>query len=255
MKPPVVIIGLGEIGGVFARALLRAGHPVVPVVRGDDPAACAAAVTAPRMAVVAVGESDLAATLASLPAPWKDRVVLLQNELLPADWEPYGFRAPTVISLWFEKKKGQDVKVLLPSPALGPYAETLRDALARVDVPVRVLDSAEALLHELVLKNLYILTTNIAGLEVGGTVSELWTGHNELARAVAADVIRLQKALTGQPFDDRRLIDGMLEAFAADPDHRCMGRSAPARLQRALALAQQHGVAVPALDAIARTQG
>ena len=36
MKKPVVIIGIGEIGGVFARGLLRAGYPLVPVNRNDD---------------------------------------------------------------------------------------------------------------------------------------------------------------------------------------------------------------------------
>ncbi len=52
MKSPVIIIGIGEMGGVFAR----------------------------------------------------------------------GFVQPTVISVWFEKKKGRDVKVLIPSPAYGPAA-------------------------------------------------------------------------------------------------------------------------------------
>ncbi len=36
MHKPVVIVGLGEMGSVFARGFLRAGYPVVPVVRGHQ---------------------------------------------------------------------------------------------------------------------------------------------------------------------------------------------------------------------------
>ena len=36
MRKPVIIIGIGEIGGVLARGLLRSGYPLVPVNRNDD---------------------------------------------------------------------------------------------------------------------------------------------------------------------------------------------------------------------------
>ena len=36
MKPPVVIVGMGEMGGVFARGLLGAGHPVHPALRNTS---------------------------------------------------------------------------------------------------------------------------------------------------------------------------------------------------------------------------
>lgn len=32
MKHPVVLIGVGEMGGVFGRGLLKLGHPVFPVI-------------------------------------------------------------------------------------------------------------------------------------------------------------------------------------------------------------------------------
>ena len=37
MKSPVVLIGIGEMGAVFARGFLRAGYPVYPVTRQTDP--------------------------------------------------------------------------------------------------------------------------------------------------------------------------------------------------------------------------
>jgi len=254
MKPPVIVIGIGEMGSVFARGLLHCGHPVYPVVRDTDITALARHLPTPERVLVAVAESDLHPVLEKIPAPWQPRLVLLQNELLPADWQQYGYTNPTIISVWFEKKHGQDVKVLIPSPLFGPGARLLADALASLDIPAHVLADEQALLFELVVKNVYIVTTNCAGLVTGGTVSELWRDHRELGEALAHEVIRIQQALTGQPFNPDDLIIAMLEAFAGDPDHNCKGRSAPARLARALQQADAAGLEVPRLRAIAASQ-
>jgi len=251
MDKPVVVIGIGEIGSVFARGFLRLGYPVVPVTRDMHMGVVAADVSEPEMVIVAVAEKDLHATLQQLPDVWRDRLVLLQNELLPGDWQQHGLENPTVISVWFEKKQGMDSKVVIASPAYGGFAGLLKQALATLNIPVTVLADVEALLFELVLKNLYILTTNIAGIEAGGNVRELWQKHNELACEVAADVFDIQEYLTGRSLQRTALIEGMLNAFDGDPEHACMGRSAPARLQRALAIADQAELEVTTLRRIA----
>jgi hypothetical protein len=199
--------------------------------------------------LVAVGENDLQAVLKSMPKTWRKRLALLQNELLPADYHDLG--KVTVISVWFEKKKGQDSKVIIASPAHGPRARLLQKALSTLDIPVRVVEKQREMLFELVLKNLYILTSNIAGLRVGGTVGELWRDHPEFTRKVANDVIRLQEALTGSRFNNDELVDAMVTAFDGDPAHKCMGRSAPARLERALRHADRLGIDLPMLREIA----
>jgi len=250
MKQPVAIIGVGEMGGVFARGLLRAGHPVYPITRTMDMQAEAAALADPALVLVAVAEDDMHSVLQQLPPQWQSRIGLLQNELLPRDWLAHGLQHPTVISVWFEKKKGQDAKVIIPSPAYGPNAPLLDEALGAIDIPCRVLASAQELLFELVRKNVYILTTNIAGLVTGGTVGELRCQHEALARKVADEVMDIQAWLTGSELRRERLLDGMLEAFAADPEHKCTGRSAPARLARALRYADQAGLPVPQLREI-----
>lgn len=250
MKKPVMCIGVGEMGGVFVRGLLRLGHPVIPVTRDTGLEAAAREYPDPEAVLVAVAEKDIDDVLARMPEQWRDRLILLQNELLPSDWQQHGYDNPTVISVWFEKKPGQDFKVLIPSPVYGPRAQLVHDALDTLGIPVRILNSDDELLNELVLKNVYILTTNITGLEAGGTVSELWQQHEALARTVAGEVIGLQAALTGEELDGEALIQGMLVAFDGDPDHKCMGRSAPARLERALRLADEHGLAVMKLREI-----
>ncbi len=255
MKQPIVIIGMGEMAGVFARGFLRAGHPVFPVTRKDNIDVVAKQLPDPALVLVAIAEGDLDQALTTIPTSWRDRIVLLQNELLPRDWHRHQLRSPTVISVWFEKKPCREYKVIIPSPVSGPHAQIVTEALGTLSIPTRIIDQGDDMLYELVRKNVYILTTNIAGLKAGGTVSQLWSDHEDLARAVASDVIAIQEWLTDTSLDYQRLLTRMIEAFVGDPDHGCMGRSAPARLQRALQLAHEAGIAVPTLQEISQQTG
>lgn len=254
MTRQLALIGVGEMGGVFARGFLRNGYTVIPVTRNESMEQVSEAYPDINAVLVAVAEKDLHPVLEQVPAVWRDRLILLQNELLPHDWLQHELHNPTVISVWFEKKKGQDAKVIVPSPAYGPHAQLLYDALNLLEIPVRILPDQQELLEELVLKNLYIVTTNVAGLKVGGTVGELWQNHRELATSVANDVLAIQESLTGKTFDHEKLISGMLHCFNGDLEHKCMGRSAPARLQRALEQADAASIEVSTLKSIAAMQ-
>ena len=210
----------------------------------------AAGVPDPALALITVGESDLPPVMANLPMTWRDRVGLIQNELLPRDWHGAGVAEPTVAVVWFEKKPGQDVKVILPTPVGGPNAALVAGALEGTGIPAVVVEDVAALEHELVVKNLYILTANIAGLVTGGTVGELWHDHRELAADVAGEVLDIQEWLVGRLLEKDRLIDRMERAFAADPDHGATGRSAPMRLARALGHAADGGIETPTMERI-----
>lgn len=251
MKKPIAIIGVGELGSIFARAFLRLGHPVYPVLRDSSTDEIAQAID-PEFVLVATGENDLQSALETVPNAWKDRIILMQNELLPNDWMPHNFINPTIISVWFEKKKGMDSKPVISSPAFGPHAQTLVDALALLDIPAHVVDSESELLNELVIKNVYILTTNIAGLNLpeGATVDDLEHHHSDWMNQVADDVLSIQENLIGQPVNRVQMLEGMKKAFAGDPEHKCMGRSAPARLARAIKIAQERDISIPTLSTI-----
>jgi len=244
MQGNIILIGAGEMGGVFARGFLRTGFTVVPVNRGDDVDKVAAENPTPEMVLLAMGETDLSHALGSMPQVWQDKLALLQNELLPQDWLQHGIK-PTVTSVWFEKKPGMDFKVIRSSPVYGPKADIIARSLKSIDIAVEVLKTEDELLDELVTKNLYILTSNLAGLKVGGTVGELWDKHHDFMRAIALEVLDIQEYLTGEEFDRERLIRNMQRAFAGDPAHQCMGRSAPARLQRALQIADKAKLKIP----------
>lgn len=247
MKSTACLIGVGEMGGVFARGLLKIGCPVYPVTRGMNLNGIDQEMPDPRVVILSVGEKDLSKCLREIPKAWLDRIVLLQNELLPRDWQAQGICDPTVISVWFEKKRPQDYKVMISSPVFGPHANLIKDALNVLEIPCHVLHSEEELLLELVLKNLYILTINIAGLEAGGTVQELWNKHQSLARKVANDVLDIQFHLIDKKFDRESLIRKMCDAFDGDPQHKCRGRTAPQRLERAIAQADAAGLEVKTL--------
>jgi hypothetical protein len=251
MNKAVVLIGVGEMAGVFARGLLKMGYPVIPVTRQMNIMEVAQNASDPEAVIVAVGEKDLQAILKTIPKSWQDRLILLQNELLPRDWNSL-IKNPTVISVWFEKKPGQDYKVLIASPVFGPHAKLIESALTSIKIPCRILNNEEELLKELVLKNLYILTINISGLVVGGTTDELWKNHQNLAREVANDVLDIQEWLTGKKFNRDELLQGMLKAFDGDPQHKCLGRTAAARLERAIEQADQAGLPVKRLREIAQ---
>jgi len=251
MKKPIVVLGIGELGSVFARAFLKNNYPVYPITRATDINELKASID-PELILVCTAEGDLQFALSSIPVEWKDRVAMMQNELLPRDWEPHNFTNPTVISVWFEKKKGMDSTVLISSPTYGSKAKILTDSLALIDIPAHIVADDDALLFELVLKNLYILTTNIAGLiiEPGANVNDLRNNHLSLMRDVSKDVLILQAQLTGQSFSEDQLEQGMIKAFEGDLKHGCMGRSAPVRLDRALELASEFNLEVPTLQKI-----
>ncbi len=252
LNKPIIIIGMGEMSGVFSRALLRSGYPIYPVIRDTPINELSKRLSKPEMVLIAVGENDLDSVLKQLPEQWQDRVVLLQNELLPHNWKKHKLLSPTIISVWFEKKKGQDFKILVASPIFGPKAEILSSALKTLSIPTWIVANEEEMLFELVRKNLYILTTNIAGLDVGGDVNSLWYNNHELALRVFDDILLLQNHLTDQQHEREPLIEAVFEAINGDLSHKCMGRSAPDRLDRALDYAQKHQIAVPELRRISK---
>ncbi len=248
---PAVIVGMGEMGGSFARGLLRLGHTVIPVLRSTPAEEVATANPDPLLALVTVGEADLDSTLDSLPAAWKGNAGLVQNELLPRSWAPYAIDDPTVAVVWFEKKPGRSESPIIPTPIAGRHAPRLVEALATIDVPAFVVEDEDELLYELIRKNVYIIAMNVGGLVSGGNVHDLWYNHNELAEAVAVDVIAVQGWLTGRDLDVDRYLAGTVEAIDADPEHGATGRSAPARLARAIGFADEAGLQVPRLREIA----
>lgn len=249
MNEAIAIVGMGQLGALSSELLGARGARVTPIRRGD---AIAAATLPPDRVIVAVGEDDLAGALASLPVAWRDRVVLVQNELAPDQWQAHGVTHPTVAIVWFEKKAGKPARVVLPTPIAGPWAVPLAATLTEAGLPASAIDDT-LLLPSLLDKNVYILVSNLAGLVAppGTTTSALLElPMLETTTRVFADVLAVECARLGLPLDEDTASAQMMRAFTADPDHVAAGRSAPARLRRTLARAAQLGLEVPTLRAL-----
>ena len=65
-----------------------------------------------------VADGDLHPVLEQIPQAWRDRLGLLQNELLPRDWQAHQLINPTVISVWFGQSR-QNWRARSPSKAPG----------------------------------------------------------------------------------------------------------------------------------------
>ncbi len=252
MKAPIVLIGIGELGGEFARGFLRCGHPVYPITRQTAISDAADHIPTPCLVLITVQESELDGILKDLPESWRDRVGFVQNELLPRHWQRHGIDNPTVAVVWFEKKPGMALTNILYTPVYGPRADVLMQALEAIDIPTRLLKDEDQLLYQLLRKSLYIMTVNICGLSCGGTVGDLWMWHRELVREVALEAVAILEWLSGRALSAEKLIAGMIEGIEDCPDRNCLGRSARFRLERALQYAGGAGLETPRLNEIYR---
>ena len=247
---PVVIVGLGQMGRVFAQGFLAAGYPVYPVTSRMAMADAARQMPDPGFVLLAVPENVISRTLGQVPDHWRGKLGLLQNELLPYVWEAEGIQTPTTMAVWFEKKKGKTVHVFRPTTVHGPHADLVRVGLDAVGIACDAVADVGQMVTELVKKNLYVLTINIAGLVVGGTTGELWTRHRDLVARVSHDVLDVMDRLTGRTSDREEMMRFMEDILLRVPDHGCRGRVAQDRLERMVATGRAHGLTLPALTEI-----
>lgn len=248
-----VVLGVGQLGAVFAEGWLRAGRPVVPITRGTSLEDVSASLPEPAVVLVGVGEAALPDVLTSLPPSYRERAALVQNELLPRTWRAVysAARDPNVAVVWFEKKAGKLIHSIRPSVLHGPQAEILAESLKRQFLPYFIAESPEVRDFELVLKNLYILALNLGGLDFPRSAGELWREHQGLLGPLCEELITLQSLLLGRELSTEKLMAGLEAAIAADPAHGARGRTAEERLRRAAEQAAELGLHLPVLTSLA----
>lgn len=248
-----VVVGMGQLGSLFAEGWLKLGYPVIPKLRHQsfDEVEAQLAGRLPRAVLIAVGETALPQVLAELPTAYGSRVLLVQNELLPVVWQQArpGLQVSGAV-VWFEKKGSAQARPLRASVLFGPQAELLAEAYQRLELPYRIAGSAVERDFELVLKNLYILGLNLGGLAHPGNAANLWFNHAEFARGLVGELIELQSAQLGRQLAQPPLFAGLEEAILATPEQACRGRTAEERLARALAQAERYGLKLPVLSSL-----
>jgi ketopantoate reductase len=249
----LVIYGVGELGQLYGAAALRAGIRVTPITRSSDPKAVLATVSSELPILVAVGESALDEVLAGLKGAARERLIVLQNELFPSQWRRHGV-APTVLVPWLLKKRGMPLLVARPSPIYGKFAALVTELHDALGIPSTTLASAPELEQAIIEKYAFILAINALGMLRDRTLAVWLQEDPVLVRALTDEAAQLGAALceSNRQLDlsaARATVEGAMRALGA---MTARGRSAQARVARALEHGQRLGIALPELSAVTR---
>jgi hypothetical protein len=247
----VVIVGIGELGSLFAKGALKSGCQVIPVRREDDLVGRVEATNEDTPILLSVGEADMGPVIERLPTKRKQDVILVQNELFPTRWNPYVER-PTVSVVWTAAKPGIPLMVGKETVTHGKHAQWFTDIHEPLGLNASVADSEVALHGELAAKYAFILTINVLGLRHDVTVGELFSEHQSEAEAVLDDGLRLAEVQLGESFDRTSAMDSVRRAASGLSEMPAKGRSAAKRLDRALELASSHDITVDRIQEIAK---
>jgi len=247
-----LVVGMGQLGGIFSLGLLRRGYTVVPILRTTPIEHLSVQKYNPEVCVITVAEDELSHLLDGWARKYSDRWVLVQNELRPSVWERRGLQTPTIAVVWFEKKPGREARPIVSTPVHGPHAQLIVTALTALGLPAHVEPDSEQLLFELCLKNLYILSMNFVGLTFPEDVGTIWYDHRPYLDQICAEVLELEAAQMQRNLPTQSLCIELERLIVADPRHTAAGRSAASRLHRTRTTAQRLGIRTPTLDEIAK---
>jgi hypothetical protein len=243
----MIVLGVGELGRLFAGAALAEGLHVTPITRGVTPAHVLAGRPPHVPILVAVGEDALERALDSLPAARRDDAVLVQNELWPSVWQSRGFR-PSLMLPWVLQKPGLPRTVVGTTPVFGAHAAMLGALCARLSLPCVGITEREVP-QALADKYTFILVINALGCWRDELLGRFLTDAQPQIAALCQEASALSAALLDAPLDPVRSHRLTLDAMEAMASMRARGRTASLRVDRALGHAATHGLNVPALRA------
>jgi hypothetical protein len=247
-----VVYGLGELGQLYGAAALRAGMRVTPITRASDPHAVLDGLPSDVPILLAVGESALDGALATLGRARGEATILLQNELFPSAYRKHDV-TPTVLVPWLLKKRGTPLMVARVSPVFGPQAALVEELHRALLLPCETLRSERALYQALVEKYAFILTINALGSLRDRTL-QLWLQEDPfLVRALARETAALGAVLCESTVDLAGCERAVEEAMRALGTIAARGRSAEARVKRALEHGERLGIALPELTRASKT--
>lgn len=242
----LVIYGVGELGQLYGAAALRAGLRVTPITRASDPARVLAGLAHDVPILVAVGESSLDEVLASLPEERATAPILLQNDVFPSRWTQHRLE-PTVIVAWLLKKRGTPLTVARSSPVFGRHAPLVLALHELIGAPAHALARPAELHQALVEKYAFILGINALGLARDRTLAG-WLQEDPLrVRAITDEAATLGAALCGAEIDRAACAAVVEDAWRALGTMSARGRTAGARVRRALTQAHDLGLDLPEL--------
>lgn len=231
------LIGAGEVGRVFLRALrpvrvIRRGDPVTPEPEGTI--------------LVAVREDDLGSLVDPLRG-YASRCAFVQNGIVDDVLAPLGEVTRGLI--WFTAK-GATFHALAPSVFHGPRAGDCAAWLTEAGVSARVEEDPSRFRHEVARK---LAWNNVAGLGPwvrGVTLGEYLDRNSDEARAVIDETLRVCAARWGTPVDTDAVVALVRATTAPIASLRGGDKALAYRNGAVQALGRERGVATPANDAL-----
>jgi ketopantoate reductase len=247
--PDALVMGLGQLGQMYAGALLRLGFRVTPIVRSTA-RPLQLGVPPGTPVLLAVGEEQFDDAVKELQsAQWADHLILLQNEIFPASWKQWGVENPTVMAVWTNRKNGA-AQVGLATRVSGPQADLVMRMHQALNIPCEKLTDESALNTELCAKYAFILTLNALGVAQARTVSHWMQAEPGRVRAVLNDAVALSAARVDGYVDVARASARAREALEALSNLPTLGRTALPRVERAAHAARTLQMDLPALRAL-----
>lgn len=293
MENFIVIVGMGQLGSLFAQGFLKLGYLVMPVLR-SMPFPVFEGSFVPQCIVVCVDIGDLVLfncvedltqqvlsncvedltqqvpRLTDIPTMYLDRVVFVQNELLPIHIQSFVTNL-NVIVVWLEKKGYLPPRLRSFSPELfytenNDLAQLLQHTMDVLGIPCRRVKTKQNMVHCMMMKNIYNLVMNVAGLALGqyncddadaagadSTFRDL-LADEPLLSSLVQEALVVQTTQEPHPVDQHRIVEHVLRYIHQTPkEQRCQGRYATQRLQRTIERMKDHLHLIPSMLRIHRT--
>lgn len=245
----LLLLGVGQLGRLYAGGALRSGACVVPILRDTDVAPVLCAYPEGTPVLCAVGESDLDDAVARFPIDRRADLVFVQNELLPDDLERLGARGATLAVVWTLQKPGMPTLVARATGVGGRHAAAVLAWHRALELPC-TLYPPELLAIEAAAKYAFIVAINALGVLAPHTVGEWRRRDPARVDALVREATAIAVARIDAPtaFDETlsRVWDGAT-GFEALPTR---GRSSAARVVRALGHAARLSLSTPTLTEV-----
>ncbi len=247
----MIVMGLGELGQLYASAALKTGIRVTPLTRTTPVEQALEGLPTQTPLLVAVGEKDLESALQSLPKSRLDSLILLQNELFPAQWERFS-KHVTLMIPWLLKKKGEPLLVARSTPVFGQFAPLVEALHIALGFQAEALPDPLALKQAIVDKYAFILSVNALGLVRDLTLAE-WLAHDTTyIDALAREAAALGAAQVGMEVRVEQTLSEVRSGLEHMGAMRARGRTAKDRVLRALAHAKHFRISAPAFERAAQ---
>lgn len=246
-----VVIGVGNLGRLYAGGLLRAGYSLAPIRRETDPAPVLLAHPPGTPLLCAVGEADLAAVIDAVPVDRRCDLLCLQNELFPADLDALGAPDAGLAVAWTLAKPGFPVIVGRRAAASGAAAPAFARACEALGHPCVLSDDPG---WEAATKYAFIVAVNALGLCESTTLERWVTADRQQVEVVVRESCALALARIGESDRIDDALSEVWEGIHGFGPLPCRGRSSRSRVARALERARELGTPTPHLRSIAASE-